>query len=168
MSLRSLEYAAILIVEPLCAWFTAAMNVLTRRSFDEVLPQGLLKCAPGSGSHAAAAPAVAPVVSRASATTAPNRLSMRGLFRLWFPRCDPATRAGPPVRRGGAFPGAQRHDGKPAISLLCGHTVRHTGVRPSAGRWRTTVSGRLRPRCTTGARPPDRRPAEAPRARSGR
>ena len=37
MSLRSLEYAAIRIVEPRCAWFTAAMNVVTSRSFDEVL-----------------------------------------------------------------------------------------------------------------------------------
>src|SRR6478672_12412003 len=104
MSLRSLEYAATLIVEPLWAWFTAAMNVLTRRSFDEVLPQGLLKCAPGSGSQAAAVLAVTPVVRRTSAATAPSRLSMRGLFRCWFPSSDPAARAGRPVHVGGAAP----------------------------------------------------------------
>src|SRR5690349_22667494 len=104
MSLRSLEYAAILIVDPRWAWFTAAMNVLTRRAFDEVLPQGLLKCAPGSGSQAAALLAVTPVVSRTSAATAPSRLSMRGLFRLWFPRSDLAPRSGSTRYVGGASP----------------------------------------------------------------
>src|SRR6185436_8388667 len=41
------------------------------------------------------------------------RLSMRGLFRLWFPRCDPATRAGPPVRREGRFPVRSGTTGSP-------------------------------------------------------
>ncbi len=58
MSLRSLEYAATLIVEPRCAWFTAATKVLTSRAWAAVLPHGSLKCAPGSGCHAAALAAV--------------------------------------------------------------------------------------------------------------
>src|SRR5690242_7448273 len=117
MSLRSLEYAAILIVDPRWAWFTAALNVLTRRSFDEVLPQGLLKCAPGSGSHAAALLAVTPVVSRTSAATAPSRLSIAWSLPSLVPENRPGSRAGRPVTGEGQPGAVGRRDTRDLFTL---------------------------------------------------
>src|SRR4051812_3531537 len=99
MSLRSLEYAATLIVEPRWAWLTAAMNVETRRVWDDRLPHGLLKWAPGSGSQAAALEGIAAPtveVSRPSATRAPSRLSMGVVVSASRPERDRAPSTQPP------------------------------------------------------------------------
>jgi len=48
------------------------------------------------------------------------------------PEMRPGHQGGSTSQAGGAFPGAQRHDGKPAISLLCGHTVRYKVFLPAS------------------------------------